>query len=164
MMNGLQLPTRYELVAQLMLPMTPLLWTLGPSTSVLPRSLLTGGYISVMYMEIDPAQAWETLRASRSNRPGRATQGARAKTYSTALEQAQQMFRAAEAVGPQTRSLLIFYGLSQAGRAIAAAAVDLKGTTWNLVSHGIRATGFHKGFAAIEIRTDPRAPPVASCD
>jgi hypothetical protein len=108
-----------------------------------------------MYMQIDPAQAWEKLRASRANRPGRATGGARAKTYSTALEQAQQMFRAAEVVGPQTRSLLVFYGLSQAGRAIAAAAVDLKDHRWNLISHGIHASGFDKTFAEIELRTDP---------
>lgn len=32
------------------------------------------------------------------------------------------MFRAARAVGTQTQPLLIFYGVSQAGRAIAAAA------------------------------------------
>ncbi|MFF4466501.1 YaaC family protein [Streptomyces mirabilis] len=106
-------------------------------------------------MEIDPVSAWERLRASRSKRPGRATAGARAKTYSTALEQAQQMFRAAQEVGPQTRPLLVFYGLSQAGRAIAASAVDLKGESWNLVSHGIKASGFDKDFADIELRTDP---------
>ncbi len=80
-----------------------------------------------MYMEIDPLAAWERLRASRSSRPGKASTGARAKTYTTALGQAQQMFRAAEAVGPKTSPLLVFYGLSQAGRAIAAAAVGLKG-------------------------------------
>ncbi|MFF3327613.1 YaaC family protein [Streptomyces sp. NPDC002889] len=108
-----------------------------------------------MYMQIDPLEAWERLRASRSNRPGRASSGARAKTYSTALEQAQQMFRAAEVVGPQTRPLLVFYGLSQAGRAIAAAAVDLKGEDWNLISHGIHASGYHLDFADIEIRMDP---------
>ncbi|MFD7787653.1 YaaC family protein [Streptomyces nojiriensis] len=65
------------------------------------------------------------------------------------------MFRAAEGVGPQTRPLLVFYGLSQAGRAITAAAVDLKGENWNLVSHGIHASGYHLDFADIEIRTDP---------
>ncbi|MFJ1789667.1 YaaC family protein [Streptomyces anulatus] len=107
-----------------------------------------------MYMEIDPQEAWERLRASRSNRPGRASSGARAKTYSTALEQAQQMFRAAESVGPQTRPLLVFYGLSQAGRAIAAAAVDLKGEEWNLLSHGIHATGYQQDFAEIEVRSE----------
>ncbi|MFF3313505.1 YaaC family protein [Streptomyces sp. NPDC002952] len=106
-------------------------------------------------MQIDAPEAWERLRASRSDRPGRASGGARAKTYSTALEQAQQMFRAAEAVGPQTRPLLVFYGLSQAGRAIAAAAVDLKDQDWNLVSHGIHASGYHLDFPDIQIRTDP---------
>lgn len=115
-----------------------------------------------MHMEIDPVSAWERLRASRSKRPGRATAGARAKTYSTALEQAQQMFRAAQEVGPQTRPLLVFYGLSQAGRAIAASAVDLKGESWNLVSHGIKASGFDKDFADIELRTTPREALAAS--
>lgn len=57
--------------------------------------------------------------------------------------------------GPQTRPLLVFYGLSQAGRAIAAAAVALKGEDWNLTSHGIHASGYHLDFADIEIRTDP---------
>ncbi|MFF2570984.1 YaaC family protein [Streptomyces sp. NPDC058084] len=114
-------------------------------------------------MQIDPLKAWETLRASRSDRPGRAGSGARAKTYATALEQAQQMFRAAEGVGPQTRPLLVFYGLSQAGRAIAAAAVGLKGEDWNLVSHGIHASGYHLDFADIEIRRILLALPAASC-
>lgn len=108
-----------------------------------------------MYMQIDPVGAWDRLRASRSERPGRATGGARAKTYGAALEQAQQMFRAAEGVGPQTRALLIFYGLSQAGRAIAAAAVDLKEPeSWKLNGHGIQATGFDKPFAETELRTE----------
>ncbi|WP_329167417.1 hypothetical protein OHB49_45060 (plasmid) [Streptomyces sp. NBC_01717] len=48
----------------------------------------------------------------------------------------------------------VFYGLTQAGRAIAAAAVTLKGQDWNLASHGIKATGFHLPFPDIEIRTD----------
>ncbi|MEW2490452.1 hypothetical protein [Streptomyces sp. NPDC048411] len=48
---------------------------------------------------------------------------------------------------PLTRSL------SQAGRAIAAAAVDLKGEDWRLDGHGIKASGFDKSFADIEIRT-----------
>lgn len=108
-------------------------------------------YLPRMYTEIDPARAWDRLRGSRANRPGKATSGARAKTYSTALEQAQQMFRAAEGVGSQTRPLLVFYGLSQAGRAIAAAAVDLEAETWNLISHGIHAVGYDKTFAEIEL-------------
>lgn len=108
-----------------------------------------------MYMQADPEGAWEKLRASRANPPGKAGGGARRKTYAAALEQAEQMFRAAAVVGPATRPLQVFYGLSQAGRAIAAAAVHFKGEDWRLDGHGIRASGFGKPFADIEIRTDP---------
>jgi len=55
-----------------------------------------------------------------------------------ALEQAEQMFRAAATVGVATRPLQVFYGLSQAGRAIAAAASGLTGDGWELAGHGIR--------------------------
>ncbi|MFD9535328.1 YaaC family protein [Streptomyces sp. NPDC060010] len=99
-------------------------------------------------------QAWERLRASRSSPPGRASTGARRKTYAAALEQTGQMFRAAAVVDPATRPLQVFYGLSQAGRAIAAASWSLKDQDWNLESHGIKTTGFHRPFPDIEIRTD----------
>ncbi|MEV4968899.1 YaaC family protein [Streptomyces sp. NPDC024062] len=108
-----------------------------------------------MYIKAVPDEAWEKLRASRANPPGKASGGARRKTYVAALEQAEQMFRAAAVVGPATRPLQVFYGLSQAGRAIAAAAVGLKGEDWRLDGHGIRASGFDKPFADIEIRTGP---------
>ncbi|NML54778.1 hypothetical protein HHL19_18765 [Streptomyces sp. R302] len=108
-----------------------------------------------MYMKAEPDEAWEKLRASRADPPSKASSGQRRKTYVAALEQAEQMFRAAAVVGPPTRPLQVFYGLSQAGRAIAAAAVDLKSEDWRLEGHGIKASGFDKPFADIEIRTDP---------
>ncbi|MGH3434075.1 MAG: YaaC family protein, partial [Thermocrispum sp.] len=108
-----------------------------------------------MYMEAAPDDAWERLRASRSNPPGRASSGARRKTYAAALEQAEQMFRAAATVGTATRPLQVFYGLSQAGRAIAAAAVALKEQDWRLDGHGVKASGFDQDLPEIEIRTDP---------
>ena len=63
---------------------------------------------------------------------------ARRRTYVFALEQAEQMFRAAATVGVATRPLQVFYGLSQAARAIAAAASGLSGDGWELAGHGIR--------------------------
>jgi hypothetical protein len=108
-----------------------------------------------MYIDVDADEAWERLRASRSNPPARANTGSRRKTYSAALEQLEQMFRAAVVVDPATRPLQVFYGLSQAGRAIAAAAWSVKGEGWRLDSHGIKTTGFHLPFPDIEIRTDP---------
>jgi hypothetical protein len=87
--------------------------------------------------------AWELLRASRCDPPGAASQhDHRRRTYVFALEQAEQMFRAAAAVGTATRPLLVFYGLSQAGRAIAAASVRFaNGDDWQLRGHGIKAVG-----------------------
>lgn len=109
----------------------------------------------VMHIDLDAAQAWERLRASRWSPPGRADTGSRQKTYAAALEQSEQTFQAAAAVGTATRPMQVFYGLSQAGRAIAAAAWTLKGEDWNLTSHGIKTTGFHLLFPDIQIRTDP---------
>lgn len=39
-----------------------------------------------MYIDLDAAQAWEQLRASRWNPLGRADTGSRRKTYTAALE------------------------------------------------------------------------------
>ncbi|MFJ6900551.1 YaaC family protein [Streptomyces hokutonensis] len=108
-----------------------------------------------MHSDLDADEAWERLRASRSDPPARADTGSRRKTYSAALEQAQQLFHAASVVGPATSPVLAFYGLSQAGRAITAAAWSLKGEDWRLDTHGIKTTGFHLPFPDIEIRTDP---------
>ncbi|WP_405462984.1 hypothetical protein OG783_00295 [Streptomyces jietaisiensis] len=107
-----------------------------------------------MHIDFDAAQAWERLRASRWSPPGRADTASRHKTYAAALEQSEQTFQAAAAVGTATRPMQVFYGLSQAGRAIATAAWSTKGEDWNLTSHGIKAAGFHLPFPDIQIRTD----------
>jgi hypothetical protein len=53
--------------------------------------------------------AWDVLRASRCDPPGAAWQlEHRRRTYVFALEQAEQMFRAAVGVGTATRPLLVF--------------------------------------------------------
>jgi hypothetical protein len=66
--------------------------------------------------------AWGVeLRSIRANRTKLAQTGARARTFGAALEQAEQLWRASETVGPIVSPLLLFYGLTQAGRAICAA-------------------------------------------
>jgi hypothetical protein len=48
------------------------------------------------------------------------------------------MFRAAANVGPATQPLLTYYGLNEAGRAIAAAASSIDPSAgWRLEGHGI---------------------------
>jgi hypothetical protein len=81
---------------------------------------------------------WEQLRGTRWNPPRAATADeARRRTYVFALEQAEQMFHAAAGTGLATRPLLVFYGLSQAGRAIAAAAASAGADRWEPEGHGI---------------------------
>jgi hypothetical protein len=99
--------------------------------------------------------SWTTLRATRWKPPGAASSTpARALTYVFALEQAEQMFKAAESVGQATRPLLAYYGLNQAGRAIAAAAVSVHGDDWRLSGHGITARNLDGPLPQVAIRSE----------
>ncbi|MFI0406597.1 YaaC family protein [Actinomadura sp. 3N508] len=108
-------------------------------------------------MNAETAKTWERLRATRSAPPAPArSTPERRRTYCTSLEQAQQMFHAAEQAGPETQPLHIFYGLSQAGRAIAAASASplAAGDGWQLLGHGIRARSLDGPLPEIEVRSD----------
>jgi hypothetical protein len=54
-----------------------------------------------------------------------------------ALEQSQQLFAAAASVDYASRPILVFYGLSHAGRAIAACSKKAGNNGWRLAGHGI---------------------------
>ena len=82
---------------------------------------------------------WRHLRALRYEPPGRACRGVRAEVFGSALEQAQQLF-AAGAVDYTSRPILVFYGLSQAGRAIAACATAGGMNDRQLKGHGIEVS------------------------
>ncbi|WP_313816336.1 YaaC family protein [Citricoccus sp.] len=69
--------------------------------------------------------------------------------FQAALEQAQQQYKAAAAIGYESRPLNLFYGLSQAGRALAAISPKLRGNhpegaqkNWESSGHGV---GFQLG-------------------
>jgi hypothetical protein len=70
-------------------------------------------------------------------RPPARIEGERAGVFVSALEQAEQLMRAAVEVGPAASPLLLFYAVSQAGRAIAAARLD---DPWRLSGHGLKAS------------------------
>jgi hypothetical protein len=70
----------------------------------------------------DAAEAWRNIRALRASPPTPAPMNdARKRLFNSSLEQAQQQFEAARLVGFESRALNLYYGLSQAGRAISAA-------------------------------------------
>ncbi|GIG02106.1 YaaC family protein [Catellatospora citrea] len=85
----------------------------------------------------DDSATWAALRASRSDPPAATLSNSeRRATYLAALEQSEQLFKAASAVGSATAPLMLYYGLSQAGRAIVAAAKSVR-DDWRLSGHGI---------------------------
>jgi hypothetical protein len=66
-------------------------------------------------------RAWQSLRVLRAQPPGGVNSDERRAVFTAALEQSEQLMRAARDVGYAARPLPLFYSLSQAGRAIAAA-------------------------------------------
>lgn len=79
------------------------------------------------------------IRASRASPPPgfAADDDERHLVYGAALAQFDELIAAATAAGPASRPLPLFYTLSQAGRAIAAAHA---GNPWRLNGHGLSAT------------------------
>ncbi|MFH8631135.1 YaaC family protein [Streptomyces lydicus] len=82
---------------------------------------------------------WRKVRGLRHRPPGAASTTERRAVFGAALEQAEQLFSAAKGVGYASRPLLLFYALSQAGRAVAAASRRATNDAWQLESHGIKA-------------------------
>lgn len=77
------------------------------------------------------------IRALRSKPPGLATSDtSRHRVFGAALEQFEQLLRAAADSPPATAPLSLFYALSQAGRAIAAAR-HRDPARWDYIGHGI---------------------------
>jgi hypothetical protein len=93
------------------------------------------------------------IRATRATPPGYAlTDQERRAVYGSALAQFDELIAAAIAVGPASRPLPLFYALSQAGRAIAAAYAP---KVWRLRMHGLSAPELDSTPLAIEVKRAP---------
>jgi YaaC-like Protein len=82
------------------------------------------------------AACWRYIRKSRHQPPGYAARGARKAVYSGAMEQAEQFFAASDTIGQEIRPILLYYGLNQALRALAAVCIPPR-ETWTFSSHGL---------------------------
>jgi hypothetical protein len=103
-------------------------------------------------------QAWSDLRATRYHPPGLASADSeRRRVYIAALQQAEEMFLAASEVGYASKPLLAFYGLSQAGRAIAAAHGYAREEAWQLSGHGLTHGGLKQPLPDIAIFQPPNS-------
>lgn len=86
----------------------------------------------------DTKESWRKIRALRSRPPAWMPES-RKQLFVSALEQAEQQFKAAENIGYESRSLNLYYGLSQAERAISAVLTPAdKGTSPDVRGHGLK--------------------------
>jgi hypothetical protein len=74
------------------------------------------------------------LRATRAAPPGLASRPTRRGTFGASLAQFDELMAAAAATTPASRPIPLFYALSQAGRAVAAAHAPQR---WRLRMHGL---------------------------
>lgn len=122
--------------------MPPLLVHLPPE----PHPLIAG----------NPAGDWLSIRRRRAEGAGSATKSDRRSIFSSALEQAEELFRAANAVDDAVRPILLFYGMSQASRAVAACAASIDNGSWRLSGHGLTTGGLEEpDIGAPELKPTP---------
>jgi hypothetical protein len=113
-------------------------------------------------------ESWRTIRTVRAEPPlsiaSQVSRGERKVIFQTALEQAQQQYAAAAVIGYESRPLNLFYGLSQAGKAVAAssplldqrhAAADRK--SWRTATHGLTLTPSGSDFWSWRVEVSPGA-------
>src|SRR5437016_2663546 len=119
---------------------------------------------------------WDWLRLTRSGPPGTAARDEQAAAiFRAALQQFEELMRAAGAAGPAGRPLPLFYALSQAGRAMVATrgvephyghGLTLEGPTADVLATMIRPVEGRRGPGQFEsvakalgspILTDPIA-------
>lgn len=99
----------------------------------------------------ETAMIWFELRARRASLPKHSklsdTAGRR-QTFAAAMAQFEEQFTAAKVVTEFTRPVNLYYGLAQAGLAIAAAHAD---NPWSFSRHGLRLAGHPVKFADIKL-------------
>ena len=95
------------------------------------------------------------VRALRARPPGKANRGRRRRVFAAALQQFDELLGASRGAGPASAPLPLFYALSQAGRAIAAArCADDK--RWEFAGHGLTAAYATEAIGSTTITRDTR--------
>lgn len=114
--------------------------------------------VSYYDLSVDDApRAWRGIRTVRSEPPesiaGVLSNSNRRNEFHMGLEQAQQQYSAARVIGYESRALNLFYGLSQAGRALAACSPNLHNSNWNGTGHGLKFnTNLEQGLFGSKIQ------------
>lgn len=98
---------------------------------------------------------WRDIRGLRADPPGHAGDDSdRREVFSAALQQAEELHGAAGISGFASRSLPLFYALSQGGRAIAAVRGPEDG--WTFHGHGLGMPPDQEGNTVLSMEVTPR--------
>ncbi|HTX31822.1 MAG TPA: hypothetical protein VMD09_10575 [Solirubrobacteraceae bacterium] len=87
------------------------------------------------FLGVDSDQDRRRIQALRADPPGHARRGKRKEVFGAALEQWDELLAASAAVAPDAAPILLFYALSQGGR--AACAARIAGQPWASTGHGL---------------------------
>jgi YaaC-like Protein len=99
----------------------------------------------------DLSMTWFNLRERRSSLAARsklAETAARRQTFAAAMTQFEEQMTAAKVVTPATRPLNLYYGLAQAGMAIAAAHAP---DPWSFSRHGLKLGDTNADLTDIQV-------------
>ena len=109
----------------------------GGGTGGCKRALREARYAPFMrFLGIDPDLDRPRLQAMRASPPALAeASGARRRVFGAALGQWDALLGASASVAPAASPILLFYALSQAGRAVCAAHTS--GQPWQSRGHGL---------------------------
>ena len=91
--------------------------------------------VRMRFWGIDSQRDRRRIQALRADPPGLAASGARRRVFGAALEQWDALLEASGEVVPDAAPILLFYALSQAGRAVCAARIP--GQPWRARGHGL---------------------------
>jgi hypothetical protein len=107
-----------------------------------------------MVMMDETSMLWFSLRERRAGLLDRSrlkASASRRQTFAAAMAQFEEQMTAARIVSPATRPLNLYYGLTQAGMAIAAAHAP---DPWSFASHGLKLLDTAPDLPEIEVRPD----------
>jgi hypothetical protein len=113
-----------------------------------------------MYYQLSTEEAWRMIRSLRHKPPKHAEKGDRKLMFSAAIEQSEQFFKLSDAAGYEIKPILLYYGLNQAARAIAASMAE-GGQKWELEGHGITSRPLNTALGELLVVNAGRQKPGA---
>jgi hypothetical protein len=120
---------------------------------VLKRAHIFDVMVHDVPVDVREETVWWQLRELRATPPGLASQSDRHAVFVASMQQFEELWLAAAKSGVFSRPLPLYYALSQAGRAIAAA--HYSGADFRLRGHGVHWPSTNSGLSFFDSTITP---------